>query len=101
MPLWFFGRTGTSFIDVWSLVHFAFWIFAGSCLWAVKIPRTNALIASVFAALAWECFERFAEKKWPTYWLRPESWWNSWVSDILMCVFGVLLIWALLDRYGK
>ena len=27
-----------------------------------------------------------------------ESWWNSWVSDPLTCVLGVLLIWTLLDR---
>jgi hypothetical protein len=101
MPTWFLGRTGYSFFDVWSLVHFAFWIFAGSCLWAAKLRIGYALAGSVLLALAWECFERVAEKKWPDYWLHPESWWNSWASDVLMCALGVLLIWRLLDAYAK
>jgi len=98
---WLYGKTGTSFFDVWSIVHFCFWVFAGSVAWGAKVQKWWALAASVLFALAWECFERYAETRWPRYWLHPESWWNSWFSDVLMCVLGVLFIWALLDRYAR
>lgn len=96
---WFWGKTGYAFFDVWSIVHFAFWVFAGSLPWGMKMSRPLAMGLCLLGAYAWEVAERFAEKKWPQYWLNPESWWNSWVSDPLMCVFGVLFVWYALDHW--
>ena len=95
------GKTGYSFLDVWTIVHFAFWVFAASVLWGAKVRYGYALSASLLFAYAWECFERYAERRWPQYWLHSESWWNSWLSDPLMCVLGFAMIWAMLDRWGK
>jgi len=97
---WFFGgRTGYAFFDVWAIVHFCFWVFAGSCLWGFKASRPLMLAGCMVVALLWEVFEKYAEKKWPQMWLNPESWWNSWVSDPLMCILGVLFIWYALDNW--
>ena len=97
---WFFGgRTGYAFLDVWAIVHFCFWVFAGSCLWGLKTGRPILLAGCLVVALLWEVFEKYAEKQWPTKWLNPESWWNSWVSDPLMCVLGCLFIWYALDHW--
>lgn len=98
--LWFYGKTGYSFVDVWMAVHVAFWIFAGSCLWAVKVKRVFSLLVCLSAAISWEIFEAFAQRKWTTVWLNQESWWNSWVSDPLTCVAGVLCIYVALDKWG-
>ena len=90
-------RTGGTFLDVWSLAHLGFWLFIGSTLWAFKLHDTAVFTWCLFAAIAWEVFERFAEPKWPTTWQSPESSINVF-SDILMCALGVLLIWYMLDR---
>jgi hypothetical protein len=93
---WFIGRTGYSLLDVWTLVHLAFWFFAGSIVWSLRWNRAWGMAACMAVAVAWEVFERFAEKRWPNLWLNPESWWNAWVSDLFMCAFGVALaLWAL------
>lgn len=98
--LWLYGKTGYSFIDVWTSVHVAFWIFAGSCLWAVKVNRVLAFLCCLSAAFSWEIFEAFAQREWTDVWLNQESWWNSWVSDPLTCVVGVLAIYIALDKWG-
>jgi len=91
--------TGYSFIDVWTLVHTAFWIFMGSCLWGLKVNKWVALASCLTVAFLWEVFEEFvAYKQWPDHWLDIESWWNSWLSDPLTCLVGVSLIWWLLDH---
>jgi hypothetical protein len=93
-------RTGKTFVDVWAVVHLSFWIFMGSCFWAVKIPRGWALLLGLVLAFGWEVFERFAEKRWPNLWLNPESWVNAYISDPMTCVIGVLGIYWALDRWG-
>jgi hypothetical protein len=98
---WLLGKTGYSLIDVWSLVHFCFWVFVGSCFWARRAQVLVSLGICLGVAVGWEVFERFAEKKWPDTWLNPESWWNSWVSDLSTVLLGVLMIWTLLNRFGK
>ena len=98
---WLIGRTGYSLIDVWFLVHFCFWVFIGSCFWAKRVNVVISLSLCLGVAFWWEVFERFAEKKWPDTWLNPESWWNAWIGDLLTVPLGVLLIWALLNRFGK
>lgn len=91
--------TGYSFFDVWTLVHTAFWIFVGSCLWGLKANKWIALASCFVVSLLWEVFEHFvAFPLWPDKWLDPESWWNSWLSDPLTCVVGVALIWWALDH---
>jgi hypothetical protein len=122
---WFYGHTGFSFIDVWALVHFAFWIFAGSCIWALvrrtRYPwlRPVSLAFCLGLAYGWEVSEYFLAPKYHQLWgdwflyegftykaacvdwfdkCRFESWWNSWISDPLSCLLGVLLIWTMLDR---
>lgn len=95
---WLFGTTGQSFFEVWTIVHLCFWIFIGSCLWALKMNKWLAVSSALAAAGLWEVFERYAERKWPDKWLDPESWINSWVSDPLTALVGVLLIWWLLDH---
>lgn len=92
-------KTGRTFFDVWSIVHFAFWFTVGSFLWSTKGNRTHMMLICMGIAFAWEVFERFAEKKWPAIWLTPESWWNSWLSDPLMCVLGLLFVWYALDHW--
>lgn len=96
---WLIGKTGYSFFDVWTLVHLAFWFFAGSLVWSSKMNRLNGVVSCVVVALLWEVFERYAEKRWPTLWLNPESWWNSWLSDPLTCVVGVLAACYALDHW--
>lgn len=100
---WFFGgRTGYAFLDVWSIVHFCFWVYAGSVLWPMQKSRPLMMVGCLVGAYAWEVFERFAEKKWPKLWLNPESWWNAYLSDPLMCVLGVLgvlFVWYALDHW--
>jgi hypothetical protein len=98
---WLIGHTGYSFLDVWAIVHTAFWIFTGSCLWAMKVHRTNALLFCMSLALTWEVGEYFLSRKFTEIWLNPESWWNSWISDPLTCLVGVVFIFWALDRWGK
>jgi hypothetical protein len=100
--------TGKAFFDAWTLAHLSFWLFIGSCIWPSvhKFPwlskqRLIPFLACMVAAYGWEIFERVAEKKWPTAWLHPESAINSYLSDPLTTVVGVLgmLIW--LDHFAK
>jgi len=102
--------TGISFLDVWTIFHVAFWLVVGSLLWSREYAaakagkpthRTAHLIGCMVVALAWEAFEKGAEKWWPAYWLNPESWYNSWVSDPLTCIVGVLGAFFVLNRWRK
>jgi hypothetical protein len=124
----FYGKTGFSFFDVWALVHLCFWVFMGSCVWAldkkIRWGYTRILFFAICLALAfgWEGLERFLAPRYHEMWgdwflqdgfkylgecvvwspdCRFESWWNSWVSDPLTCVVGVILVWTLLDNRKK
>lgn len=106
-------HTGVSFFDIWSIAHFAFWIFVGSMLWSFQprqlttpvLVRINMvlkgfqLVGCLTIAYGWEVFERFAEEHWPQFWLNPEVWYNSWISDPLTCVLGILFMWYALDHW--
>lgn len=103
---WLIGVTGRSFIDVWTIPHLAFWTFIGSCIWPFAKDkdfgfRLIALSLCLFWALMWEVFEKYAEGHWPSLWLNPESWFNSWVSDPLTTVVGVMGMMWLLDRWAR
>ena len=90
--------TGKTFFDIPSIFHFCFWVFVGSCFAYVRLPIKAAMCWMLAGAVAWEVFERYAEKKWPTYWLHPEIWHNAYVSDILMGVAGVWLAYWLVSK---
>jgi hypothetical protein len=94
-------HTGHTFFDVWTIFHQAFWLFAGSCFWAFRdtIEKPRALVVGLVMAYGWEVFERYAERRWPDRWLNPESWLNSYVSDPLTCVVGILAAWYALDNW--
>lgn len=98
---WFVGRTGYSLFDVWSIVHFCFWVVIGSGLWALKWRGGDYILGCLTVALAWEAFERYAEDRWPEFWLNPESWWNAWVSDVAMCPLGIWFITYALDHWRR
>lgn len=87
--------TGRTFFDGPSIIHFCFWVYAGSIMAYGKMSLGRAMWVMVAMAYAWEVFERFAEKAYPQYWQHPESWWNSYISDPLMGVLGVLLVYWL------
>lgn len=90
--------TGKTLFDTSSLIHFAFWIFLGSGFAYAKMPMRKGMLVMAVIAFGWEIFERFAEKKWPQFWLHPESWLNAWVSDPLMGVLGVLTAYWLVSK---
>jgi len=94
---WLYGKTGYSFIDCWTVVHLCFWVFAGHIPWVCGWNRLWSMIGCLTFAYMWEVFEHFMAPRHPQTWLSPESWWNSWVSDPLTCVIGVIFIWRLLD----
>ena len=87
-------HTGITFFDYWTVAHIAFWFVVGSSLAGIKMRRAVAYIYCFWVAIGWEVFERFAESHWPTLWLSPESWLNSWVSDIAMTGFVIVAFWG-------
>lgn len=93
---WFFGIRGYSFLDTWSIVHLAFWIFVGSTLCNLQWNKWWSLAGCLVVAFGWEVFEHFMAPRYPDVWKSPESWLNAWLSDPLMCVIGVLGIWWIL-----
>ena len=124
---WLYGHTGFSFLDRWTVIHLAFWIFAGSLAWGFVHKaswgweRAVALGICLAVAYGWELLESYLAPQHPELWLNwftsqgsrflatcpqyapgchYESWWNSYLSDPLTCVVGVLFSWFLLD-WGK
>lgn len=91
--------TGRTFFDGPSVFHLSFWLFLGSCLAYAKVSLNRAMLGMLAGAFTWEIFERYAEKRWPAFWPHPEVWFNSWVSDPLTGVVGVLLAYWLV-RHG-
>ena len=97
---WLFGVRGYSFFDTWSIVHLSFWIFVCSTLCAMNLNKWLSLVSCLAVAYVWEVFEHFMAPLYPDIWKTPESWWNSWISDPLTCVVGVLGIWFILKHCG-
>jgi len=95
---WLFSYTGYSFFDWWALVHACFWVFVGSTLWAVKHNRYLGFFSCLACSYLWEWLEAVLAPRYPEVWRDSESWWNSWLSDPLMCCLGVLGIWWALDH---
>lgn len=122
---WLYGRVGFSLLDHWSVIHAAFWIVVGSIAWSLGKKtgwvwwRLAALAACLAIALGWEAFEQIMAPRHQDMWrdwfaydgfkfngvcsvVIPgcsfESWWNSFVSDPLTCVVGLVCSWAMLDK---
>ena len=96
---WLIGKSGYSLLDPSTIIHFAFWVFVASNVYHLRLHRGWALFFFLLVAGGWEVFERFAEKNWPHVWLRPESWWNSWVGDMVVVPLACWFVWAIFDRY--
>lgn len=73
----------------------------GSNFWAFGkfISREQSMLLGLALSYAWEFFERYSERKWPHIWLTPESFVNSYISDPLTCVIGLLFAWYALDNW--
>ena len=92
---WTFFGIENSLLDLWSLIHAGFYGFVSSSIQAAWHPALWVHIVWVLSlTLAWEIFEGFAEKKWPTMWKRKEHWSNRWIGDpisnSLGAAFGIL-----------
>ena len=99
MPDWLWGRTGYAFFDNSSIIHFCFWVFFGSGPYYIGWPFWKGMLVCMPLALAWEVAEHFLAPAFPQYWKHPESWWNAWLSDPLMCVLGVGLAYLVLKYW--
>jgi len=91
--------TGQTFFDVPTAIHFAFWFFAGSGVYYLRLNRWWSMLGCLVVAYAWEVVERQLEKALPNVFQHPENFLNGWVSDPLMCVFGLLAVWYALDHW--
>jgi len=87
--------TGRSFFDVWSVVHAAFWLAVGVFCFAVgNVSPWVGWPAIIVLAYVWEV----AERNLFAYTVKhKEAWYNSFVSDPLMC-FAAALGYALVGR---
>ena len=95
-------KTGRTFFDVNTIFHLAFWVFMGSNFWYAKayISKPNSLVVGVCGALVWEVAERFFERWFPQMFTHPESWYNSWLSDPLTALIGILLANYALEHWS-
>lgn len=83
MSLFWPIKTGESFFDAWSLVHFAFWFVVGADAASQNWGGWPFWVGVVIGAYIWECFEAFVLE--PHGKVRhPEKPWNRWISDPLV-----------------
>ena len=89
-------RTGITLFDVWTIVHFAQWIFICANLDVLWWKGKSTLFPVVFilaVAIIWEIIERLVFE--PSGIVQhPESWVNTWLSDVLItaplgCLIGL------------
>lgn len=82
---------GQGFFDRWTLVHLTFWIMVGGNLGSFmaqdKLTEVRAWIIVAAGAVLWELFETLLDKH-TTMPMVNESWYNRWVSDIVMAFIG-------------
>ena len=93
-------RTGETFFDEWSLVHFAFWFVIGANLAALKAPPWLCWTVFIVGALAWEIVEKFVVDGMLGWVAHPERWFNSWISDILVAPIGGFAGYYLIKHGG-
>jgi hypothetical protein len=102
---WFWPvRTGETFFDVWSIVHFAVWLIFGANVEALMQTHGRKPLLTVAAygtglvfALLWEQFERkvLEPRRIVAF---PEVWFNRWISDPLMSPAGAAVGMWLIGR---
>lgn len=95
---WFWPiRTGETFFDVWSIVHFCTFLGFGATLQATKLPLWAVLLILLTLGFGWEVVERYV----PFIHMHvknPESWLNSWISDpIIDMLGGGVGIWLIMN----
>lgn len=97
-------KTGRTFFDVWSVVHFAFWLVVGANVETFhqlgKLGLGLGLLLGMTHAFFWEVIERYIEIKYPVVVKFHEAWWNRWISDPLMCLLGMAAGFALISVQG-
>ncbi len=90
-------QTGRTVFDGATVVHAAFWLVVSAHVRLFGVGLWPALIAALLLALAWEVFERTAERKWPSLWRHPETWPNAILGDVVFATtFGVVAGYRLL-----
>jgi hypothetical protein len=90
--------TGKSFFDLSTIIHFCFWVVAGSGPAYMGWGFTRAFLYGLIGAIGWEVFERYAETLWPHIWKHPESTINSFGSDLLTVPLGIWLAYILVEN---
>lgn len=80
-------------IDLWTIVHFATWIFIGSTIEALwPCPWWVHLSYGIAASAVWEAIEYPLQRKYPAKWSnRIESHWNAFLIDPVSNLFGLLV----------
>jgi len=80
-------RTGQTFFDVWSVTHASFWLAVGVFFGLGGVPPQVGWPIIIVCAYLWEILERFVFGQYVSH---REVWFNSFVSDPLMCVAAAL-----------
>ena len=76
-------------IDIWSLAHFAIWMFCGMfCIWEYTLTFKQTLVIGLFSAYWWECMEPMLFAIYGSRFGEPPL--NSWVADPVCDMIGVL-----------
>lgn len=90
-------------VDLWSVIHWAFWAFFASTISAVwEPPLWVHVVYTLTASYGWEGYEYWAQRKWPARWSnRIEPWYNSWLSDPIFNMAGTLFGWYVVAYYRK
>ena len=91
---------GTAFVDAWTLVHLAMWFVVGANLAAFDQPVWLCWIVFLGGAIVWEVVERYVIHGMLGWVKHPESWLNSWVSDILCAPIGGFAAYYLIGTGG-
>ena len=90
------GDTGVSLIDFWTPLRLFCFFSLGDVVASKRMNRGLFFIISVVMAVEWEFIDWFAEGRWATVWVSPESWLNR--AGDLLTTGGVLLAFRLFDR---
>ena len=83
---------GQGFFDRWTMAHLTIWISFGITLGALtysaeKITESQAWTIIIAGAILWELIETFIDK-YTTFTITNESWYNRWISDLVMAFIG-------------
>jgi hypothetical protein len=92
LPDWLWPPvTGKTFLDVWSICHFAAGVVIGYDLGSQNRSFARLVLLTVLLGYLWEVVETLIEKYFPGVVKHPEGPLNRWVSDPLMVLLGAFL----------